>query len=77
MTISGLQIQNILRIYHKSIWWEEERARGNQERVDGRDQVEISVEGRKKQIRQKAAGQVIDKLTRAKASATSFPEETR
>jgi len=77
MTVSGLQIQNILKIYHRSIRWDEEKVGGSQERPDRRDRVEISVEGRKKQIRQKAADQVIERLTRAKDSRASFPREIR
>lgn len=77
MRICGFQIKNILKTYYKNIRWGEKKAERREERYHGRDKVEISVEGRKKKICQKAADQVIQRLTTPKNTPTSFPEESQ
>lgn len=76
MTVAGFQIQSIVKTYHKNIRWTGKRAEGSEDRSVSRDRVEISVEGRKKQVCQKAANQVVERLTRAKNSTAAFPEES-
>jgi len=77
MRICGFRIQNILKTYYKSTRWGEKKAEGREERSHGRDKVEISVEGRTKHICQKAADQVIQRLTMPENTPTSFPEESQ
>jgi len=77
MTIAGFQIRSIVKTYHKNIRWSEKRAVRDTGRSHGSDRVKISVEGRRKQVCQKAANQVIERLTRAKNTKASFPEESR
>lgn len=77
MRVCGFQIQNILKTYYRNIRWGEKKAEGREEPYHGREKVEVSVEGRKKQICQKAAHQVIQRLTMSKNTRTSFPEESQ
>jgi len=77
VTISGLQVQHILKTYHRNIQWgrtgDEEAA--NRPGRDGR--VKIFSEGRKNQIRQKVTNHVLKRLTRAGNGRVSSGEETR
>ncbi|MBW2056266.1 MAG: hypothetical protein JRH07_11505 [Deltaproteobacteria bacterium] len=77
MAIAGFQIQSIIRTYHRNIRRMERRTGNRAEQSPGRDLVEISVEGRKKQICKKAADQVIQRLTRAADPGASLPKESR
>lgn len=77
MIIPGFRIQNILETYYKYIRWAEKKARGSADRSRERERVAFSVEGRKKQICQKAANQVIERLTKAKDTTGSFPGESQ
>jgi hypothetical protein len=77
MTISVLQVQNILKIYHRNTRGNERRAEKTERPFDGRERVEISAEGRRRQIRQNAADQMIERLTRAEGATISFSKETR
>ena len=75
MTISGLQIRQILKIYHKSVRSDESYPNRHTSQSEGNDWVEISFDGRKRQIRQKAVNHVLERLTRAEQIPRSSPEE--
>lgn len=77
MPRSGFQIQTILKAYHKSFRWIRTKAGDRGERSNDRNRVEISVEGRKKKICQKAANCVIEKLTRAEDTRVTLPKESQ
>jgi hypothetical protein len=77
MAVSGFYIQSILKTYHKSIRWSSKKAGGHENRSHDRDKVKLSVEGRKRQICQRAASHVIEKLTRVKKARAALPEESR
>lgn len=66
MIISVFRIYNLLKAYHRNLQWSLEKSRGDAKRSQERDRVEISVEERKKRIRQKAASEVLERLTSAK-----------
>jgi transposase len=74
MTISGLQIRHILKTYHKSVRFAENRV-NRPTRREGNDWLEVPFEGRKRQIRQKAANHVLARLTRAEQAPRSSTEE--
>ena len=77
MTISGLQVQHILRTHHRSIRWGETGVEEPINRPVRHGDVEISTEGRKNQIRQNATNRVLERLTRAGNGPVSSREETR
>lgn len=77
MTISVFRIYNLLKAYHKNLQWSFEKSRSDAKRSQERDRVEISVEGRKEQIRQKAARDVLERLTSAKDATASTSSRER
>ncbi len=77
MTVSCLRIRNILKTYRKNLRWAESEMEDSEERARERDRVEISVEGRREQICQKAANHVVDRLTKAEKTKASSPEEDK
>jgi hypothetical protein len=64
MIIGDFRIRNILKARRKNIRWIDEKPWGCEKRTHGRESVEMWIEGRKEQIRKKAANQVIRRLTR-------------
>jgi hypothetical protein len=77
LTVSSVQIQSMLKTYHRNRLWVGKHAKGRVERWSQRDRVEIPVEGGKRRICQKAANQVIDRLTRFKNKGASTSEESQ
>jgi hypothetical protein len=71
MIMSGAQIQSILKTHHKSVRWGEKKREVIENRSIERHRVEISVEGRKKQIRERATHQMIERLTGAQKTSAS------
>jgi len=72
MIIGDFRIRNILKARRKSIRWIDEKPWDCKERTHGRESVEIWIEGRKEQIRKKAANQVIRRLTRTIKNTPRF-----
>lgn len=70
MTIAGFRIQNILKTCRKGIRGDEEE--GTREP----DSTKISFEGRRALIRQRAAVDLIKRLTKASNMPPSPPEES-
>ncbi len=77
MTLSGFQIQTILKTWHKNFRWIRKKPGGGEDQSHDRDRVETSVEGRKKRIRQKAANHVIERLTRARNTTVPLPKDSQ
>ena len=77
MTISGLQIQSILKTGDRSVRWVEKKREGIENHSIERGRVEISVEGRKKRIRERATHQMIARLTGVRKTSVSPPRENR
>jgi hypothetical protein len=77
MPILGFQIQTILKTYHKNVWWTKKKPAGGEDQSHDRDRVETSVEGRKKRIRQKAANNVIERLTRPRNTTVPLPKDSQ
>ncbi len=76
MTISSFQILNILKTYDRHVRSGQRKASRDKVNPSGRDRVEIPVEGRRKQVYQKAAGEVVEKLTRGENPGDSSPERS-
>jgi hypothetical protein len=76
MTNSGFHIHGLLKTHHRNVRWEEKKGDGSGDRTDEAEKLEISVEGRKKQICKKAANKVIERLTRTGSIAVPFSEES-
>ena len=73
VTVRSFQILNILKTYDKHVRSGERKASGCKVNPSGRDRVQVSAEGRKKQVYQKAAGEVVEKLTRRENPGDSSP----
>ena len=78
MTIYGLQVQHILKTYHRNIQWGGTGGEKATNRPGRDDRVKIFSEGRKNQIRQKVTNHVLKRLTRRAGNGrVSSGEETR
>ncbi len=76
MTVAVFRIQNILRACHKSIRWYGKKTEIDEESAHGPDPSRLSFNGRRERIRQKAAIELIERLTKAADISTSSSGES-
>jgi len=77
MTIAGFRIQNILKTCRKGIRGDEEEPKREEGGTREPDSTKISFEGRRVLIRQRAAVDLIKRLTKASNMSASPPEESQ
>lgn len=77
MTTAGFRIQNILKICRKGIRGGAEKPKREEEGTREPDSTKTSFEGRRALIRQRAAVDLIKRLTKSSNMPVSPPEESQ